>query len=139
MIVKVILTYGLPPPRALHNALGFAHSKFSNEMERDFIMRVVFEETLSSELEVRLAAFGLLVSIGSTYYEVLAPYIKDIFIITYLAIRKDEEAVALQAIEFWSSICEIEIDVLKRDGVIQPMSHVTILSSRQPLYWFLCY
>jgi hypothetical protein len=28
------------------------------------------------------------------------------------AIRKDEDSVALQAIEYWSTICDVEIDIL---------------------------
>nr|KAJ0200756.1 hypothetical protein LSAT_V11C600342300 [Lactuca sativa] len=31
--------------RALYNALGFAQENFTNEMERDYIMRVVCEAT----------------------------------------------------------------------------------------------
>ncbi|GMP24918.1 hypothetical protein CsSME_00002017 [Camellia sinensis var. sinensis] len=95
----------LAATRALYNALGFAQANFSNDMERDYIMRVI-----------RQAAFECLVSISSTYYEKLAPYIQDIFNITAKAVREDEEPVALQAIEFWSSICDEEIDILEEYG-----------------------
>ncbi|PIN21419.1 Karyopherin (importin) beta 1 [Handroanthus impetiginosus] len=103
----------LAATRALYNALGFAQANFSNDMERDYIMRVVCEATLSPELKIRQAAFECLVSIGSTYYDKLAAYIQDIFNITSKAVREDEEPVALQAIEFWSSICDEEIDILE--------------------------
>ncbi|KAK6117740.1 hypothetical protein DH2020_048529 [Rehmannia glutinosa] len=106
----------LAATRALYNALGFAQANFSNDMERDYIMRVVCEATLSPEVKIRQAAFECLVSIGSTYYEKLAPYIQDIFHITSKAVREDEEPVALQAIEFWSSICDEEIDILEEYG-----------------------
>ncbi|KAK4384831.1 Importin subunit beta-1 [Sesamum angolense] len=106
----------LAATRALYNALGFAQANFSNDMERDYIMRVVCEATLSPEVKIRQAAFECLVSIGSTYYEKLAPYIQDIFNITSKAVREDEEPVALQAIEFWSSICDEEIDILEEYG-----------------------
>ncbi|EPS61387.1 hypothetical protein M569_13410 [Genlisea aurea] len=106
----------LAASRALYNALGFAQANFSNDMERDYIMRVVCEATLSPEVKIRQAAFECLVSIGSTYYEKLAAYIKDIFTITSKAVREDEEPVALQAIEFWSSICDEEIDILEEYG-----------------------
>ncbi|KAK7318068.1 hypothetical protein RJT34_02766 [Clitoria ternatea] len=102
--------------RALYNALGFAQANFSNDMERDYIMRIVCETTLSPELKIRRAAFECLVAISSTYYEKLAPYIQDIFNITAKAVRGDEEPVALQAIEFWSSICDEEIDILEEYG-----------------------
>ncbi|XP_073021503.1 importin subunit beta-1-like [Primulina eburnea] len=103
----------LAATRALYNALGFAQANFSNDMERDYIMRVVCEATLSPEGKIRQAAFECLVSIGSAYYDKLAPYIQDIFNITSKAVREDAEPIALQAIEFWSSICDEEIDILE--------------------------
>ncbi|KAL5816843.1 hypothetical protein ACOSQ3_025221 [Xanthoceras sorbifolium] len=106
----------LAATRALYNALGFAQANFSNDMERDYIMRVVCEATLSPEVKIRQAAFECLVAISSTYYEKLAPYIQDIFNITAKAVKEDEEPVALQAIEFWSSICDEEIDILEEYG-----------------------
>ncbi|XP_068471051.1 importin subunit beta-1-like isoform X1 [Phaseolus vulgaris] len=102
--------------KALYNALGFAQANFSNDMERDYIMRIVCEATQSPELKIRRAAFECLVAISSTYYEKLAHYIQDIFNITAKAVKEDEEPVALQAIEFWSSICDEEIDILEEYG-----------------------
>ncbi|GAB4858524.1 Importin subunit beta-1 [Ancistrocladus abbreviatus] len=106
----------LAATHALYNALGFAQANFNNDMERDYIMRVICEATLSPDVKIRQAAFECLVAISSTYYEKLAPYIKDIFSITAKAVREDEEPVALQAIEFWSSICDEEIDILEEYG-----------------------
>lgn len=101
----------LAATHALYNALDFAQTNFENDMERDYIMRVVCEATLSSDVRVRQAAFECLVSIGSTYYEKLALYMQDIFAIISKAVKEDEEPVALQAIEFWSSICDEEIEI----------------------------
>ncbi|RWW27733.1 hypothetical protein BHE74_00003847 [Ensete ventricosum] len=106
----------LAATRALYNALGFAQANFSNDMERDYIMRVVCEATLSTEVKIRQAAFECLVAISSTYYDKLASYMQDIFNITAKAVREDDEPVALQAIEFWSSICDEEIDILDGYG-----------------------
>ncbi|CAA2980192.1 importin subunit beta-1 [Olea europaea subsp. europaea] len=106
----------LAATQALYNALGFAQANFSNDMERNYIMRVVCEATLSPEVKIRQAAFECLVSIGSIYYEKLASYIQDIFNVTSKAVREDVEPVALQAIEFWSSICDEEIDILDEYG-----------------------
>ncbi|KAL2921790.1 Importin subunit beta-1 [Bienertia sinuspersici] len=106
----------LAATHALFNALGFAQANFNNDMERDYIMRVVCEATLSSDVKIRQAAFECLVAISSTYYEKLSHYIKDIFSITAKAVKEDEEPVALQAVEFWSSICDEEIDILEEYG-----------------------
>lgn len=106
----------LAATQALYNALDFAQSNFENDMERDYIMRVICEATLSPDKRVRLAAFECLVSISSTYYEKLAPYMQDVFSITSKAVREDEEPIALQAIEFWSSICDEEIEIQEEYG-----------------------
>ena len=71
---------------------------------------------MSPEMKIRQAAYECLVSISSTYYEKLSPYMQDIFNITAKAVREDEEPVALQAIEFWSSIGDEEIDILEEYG-----------------------
>ncbi|KAL3617470.1 Importin subunit beta-1 [Castilleja foliolosa] len=101
----------LAATRALYNALDFARSNFDNEMERTYIMKVICDAAMAKEAEVRQAAFECLVSIASTYYEVLEPYMQRIFELTSNAVKGDEEAVALQAVEFWSSICDEEMEL----------------------------
>ncbi|KAL0375378.1 UNVERIFIED_CONTAM: Importin subunit beta-1 [Sesamum radiatum] len=101
----------LAATRALYNALDFARTNFDNEMERNYIMKVICDAALAKETEIRQAAFECLVSIASTYYEVLEPYMPRIFELTSNAVKGDEEAVALQAVEFWSSICDEELEI----------------------------
>ncbi|GKV51626.1 hypothetical protein SLEP1_g58262 [Rubroshorea leprosula] len=64
----------------------------------------------SEDLNIRQSAFECLVAISSTYYDRLDPYMKDILDITARAMEENEEPVALQAIEFWSSICDEEFN-----------------------------
>ncbi|WCJ28005.1 Importin subunit beta-1 [Euphorbia peplus] len=101
----------LAATKALYNALDFAQTNFENEMERNYIMKVICETALSKEPEIRQSAFECLVSIASTYYTVLEPYMQALFQLTSNAVKGDEETVALQAIEFWSSICDEEIEI----------------------------
>ncbi|MCD9642182.1 Importin subunit beta-1 [Datura stramonium] len=101
----------LAATRALYNALDFAQTNFDNEMERNYIMKVICEAATAKEGQLRQAAFECLVSIASTYYELLEPYMQTLFQLTAKAVKEDEEAVALQAIEFWSSICDEEIEL----------------------------
>ncbi|KAK2390742.1 importin subunit beta-1 [Trifolium repens] len=105
----------LAATRALYNALGFAQANFSNDMEREYIMRVVCETTMSPEVKTRQAAFECLVSIAAMYYAKLSPYIQDIYNITTKIVSADQEPVALQAIEFWSTICDEEIGILENN------------------------
>ncbi|KAK8960102.1 hypothetical protein KSP40_PGU007104 [Platanthera guangdongensis] len=97
--------------KSLYNALDFAQTNFDNEMERNYIMKVVCETAVSKEPEIRQAAFECLVSIASMYYEILGPYMEVLFDLTSNAVKGDEESVALQAVEFWSSICDMEIQI----------------------------
>lgn len=101
----------LAATRALYNALDFARTNFDNEMERNYIMKVICEAALANEIEIRKAAFECLVSIASAYYEMLEPYMQKIFELTSNAVKADAEAVALQALEFWSSICDEELEI----------------------------
>ncbi|CAL9098235.1 unnamed protein product [Musa textilis] len=102
--------------KALYNALDFAQTNFENEVERNFIMKVVCETAMSKGLEIRQAVLECLVSVASTYYEYLEPYMQSIFDLTANAVRVDEEPVALQAIDFWSSICDEEIHIQEELG-----------------------
>lgn len=97
--------------KSLYNALNFAQTNFENEMERNYIMKIVCETAVSKESEIRQAAFECLVSIASMYYEILGPYMEALFGLTSNAVKGDEESVALQAVEFWSSICDMEIQI----------------------------
>ena len=47
---------------------------------------------------------------ATCYYEMLPPYMQDVFVLSQRAVKQDDEAVALQAIEFWCTICEEELD-----------------------------
>lgn len=101
----------LAATHALYNALDFAQTNFENDYERDYIMRVVFDAARCADARVRRAALECLVSIATLYYEKLAPYMQRIFDLTAKAAREDEEGVALQAVELWSSICDEEIEL----------------------------
>ncbi|KMT12381.1 hypothetical protein BVRB_5g103140 [Beta vulgaris subsp. vulgaris] len=106
----------LAATKALYNALAFAQTNFENEMERNYIMKVVCETAASQEVQIRQAAYECLVAIASMYYEVLEPYMQTLFELTSKAVKGDEEVVALQAIEFWSSICDEEIEIQESFG-----------------------
>ncbi|KAL1549108.1 Importin subunit beta-1 [Salvia divinorum] len=101
----------LAATRALYNALDFARTNFDNEMERNYIMKVICDAALANQTEIRKAAFECLVSIASTYYEMFETYMQKIFELTLNAVKADEEAVSLEAIEFWSTICDEELDI----------------------------
>jgi importin subunit beta-1 len=93
---------------ALNNALEFARSNFSNDQERNYLMQMVCHGTQASDARVRRGAWECLVRIAEFYYSKLPAYMSDIFALSQQAVRSDEEEVALQALELWSTIAEEE-------------------------------
>lgn len=95
---------------ALLNSLEFVRKNFEKKEERDLIMQMVFTACQSDLEDVRVAAFSCLVEIGTLYYDFLSDYIQFIFQATLTVIEKDKKNVQLQAVEFWSTICDMEIE-----------------------------
>ena len=84
----------------------------------DLCKQVICEAATGATPALRESAYECMVKIVPNYYDTLPPYMETIFSLTKHAIEKDEEEVAKQAIEFWSSICEEEIDLIDvRDGL----------------------
>ncbi|EPS97330.1 hypothetical protein FOMPIDRAFT_1025098 [Fomitopsis schrenkii] len=97
---------------ALLNSLEFVRENFEREGERNYIMQVVCEATQSSAVPVQVGAFECLVKIMTLYYEKMSFYMeRALFGLTVMGMKHTEEAIALQAVEFWSTVCEIETDL----------------------------
>lgn len=96
---------------ALCNALEFAEKNFEKQDERDYIMKVVCEGCMCPHIDVRAKSFECLVAIAADYYEKLPSYITAIYQLCEKAIKEDEEQVALQAVEFWNTVAEYEIEL----------------------------
>jgi len=94
---------------ALRNSLEFIKGNMGNETERNMIMQAICEATQSDAVKVRMMAFECLSAIAQLYYELLQPYMQAIFQITLPTIQTDEADVGMQAIEFWSTLCEEEM------------------------------
>lgn len=106
----------LAATQALSNAIEFASTNFDNENERNYIMQVVCQGTLSPDQRIRYASFECLHEIAALYYSKLPAYMQEIYGITVKAIKEDSEEVALQAIEFWSTICDTELEIMEDPG-----------------------
>uniref|UniRef100_A0A7S1UHI3 Importin N-terminal domain-containing protein n=2 Tax=Phaeomonas parva TaxID=124430 RepID=A0A7S1UHI3_9STRA len=93
---------------ALRNSVEFANANFQRQNERDMIMQMVCEATQCEETRVRVVAFECISQIAKCYYEHLAPYMNVLAQLTLSSIKTQPEEVALQAVEFWSTLCEEE-------------------------------
>lgn len=72
------------------------------------------------------------------YYDHLRPYMTELFSITVKAAREDEEKVALQAVEFWCTIAEEEMEVKevwRRGGLRKLTCLVAARSQPQHARW----
>ncbi|EIE27283.1 ARM repeat-containing protein [Coccomyxa subellipsoidea C-169] len=120
---------------ALYNAIVFAQTNFENPEERNYLMQVICEGTIAADAKVREASFECLVKIAANYYEKLPAYMQDIFRLTHRAAKEDEEEVAKQAIEFWCTICEEEIDIQQEEeeGDSNVIHHHFVQQALQPL------
>ncbi|THH07579.1 hypothetical protein EW145_g3285 [Phellinidium pouzarii] len=97
---------------ALYNSLEFVRDNFDREGERNYIMQVVCEATQNPSVPVQVGSFECLVRIMSLYYDKMAFYMeRALFGLTVLGMKHPEESIALQAVEFWSTVCEEEIEL----------------------------
>ena len=75
-------------------------------------MQIVCETTQATEMRVKVAALQALVKIMSLYYQYMESYMGPaLFAITLEAMKSDVDEVALQGIEFWSNVCDEEVDL----------------------------
>lgn len=97
---------------ALGDSLEFVGNNFKHEGERNYIMQVVCEATQADDSRIQQGAFGCLNRIMALYYENMRFYMeKALFGLTILGMKSDDEDVAKLAVEFWSTVCEEEINI----------------------------
>ncbi|KAI2639311.1 armadillo-type protein [Xylaria nigripes] len=97
---------------ALGDSLEFVGNNFKHEGERNYIMQVVCEATQAEDSRIQQGAFGCLNRIMGLYYENMRYYMeKALFGLTILGMKNEDEDVAKLAVEFWSTVCEEEINI----------------------------
>eukprot|EP01039_Chlorochromonas_danica_P011194 gene11194-12482_t len=99
--------------KALNNSLDFTSRNFEVQVERDAIMRAICEATQANEVKIREHAFECCSTVAELYYEYLEGYIKALFELSTKAIGSDDSTVGMQAIEFWNTVCDQEIEIVE--------------------------
>jgi len=94
--------------KALLGAICFIGQHFELEVQRNFIMNVILEAVKSQDKETRLFALQCFVRTAEYHYNHIAPYFESIWNVTLTIIKSDIDPIAQQAIEFWSTLCDIE-------------------------------
>ncbi|KAJ2019590.1 karyopherin Kap95 [Coemansia sp. RSA 455] len=109
---------------ALFNSLEFVRQNFENEGERNVIMQTVCEATQSPEPTVQVAAYECLVRIMQLYYDKMSFYMEKALLgLTVTGMKHAEEKIALQAIEFWSTLCDEELELQLEEEEAQELGH----------------
>ncbi|KAI6022914.1 armadillo-type protein [Pisolithus microcarpus] len=112
ILTAVIHDVQLAAVHALYNSLEFVRENFEREGERNYIMQVVCEATQNPSVSVQVGAFECLVKIMALYYDKMAFYMEQaLFGLTVMGMKHSDERVALQAVEFWTTVCEEEIEL----------------------------
>jgi len=102
----------LAATHAMLNSLEFTRSNFEKDSERHYVMQVVCEGTQCEDIQVKVAAMQCLVKIMSLYYQYMEAYMgQALFAITLEAMKNEADEVSLQGIEFWSNVCDEEVDL----------------------------
>lgn len=97
---------------ALADSLVFIKNNMDREGERNYLMQVVCEATQAQDTDIQTAAFGCLCKIMSLYYPYMKPYMEQaLYALTIATMKSTDDKVASMAVEFWSTICEEEIDI----------------------------
>lgn len=115
----------------MYNTMEFVKKNMANEVERHYIMQTLCETTQVKDIATQTAAYEAIVRVAELYYEHLPPYMQALFGLTTELIRKstaehanDDEIDALgqQGIEFWTTICEEEAEIIDnaRDQEVEP-------------------
>ncbi len=115
---------------ALGDSLEFVGNNFKHEGERNYIMQVVCEATQAEDSRIQQGAFGCLNRIMALYYENMRFYMeKALFGLTILGMKNEDEDVAKLAVEFWSTVCEEEINIEEDNAQVCRYSCEAILGA----------
>lgn len=87
-------------------------------------MQVVCEATQSDDVELQIAAYGAMARIMSLYYEHMSLYMEQaLFSLTINGMHSSDDRVACMAVEFWSTVCEEELEIVLARNEAQALGH----------------
>lgn len=126
---------------ALSDSLEFVRTNFENEGERNYIMQVVCEATQANDSRIQQGAWGCLNRIMGIYYDKMRFYMeKALFGLTIQGMQSEDEDVAKLAVEFWSTVCDQEMEIEEDNQQVSPsnrmfdvVSHINRHSQRTPV------
>lgn len=108
---------------ALCNSMEFIHANMKQQPQRDYLVQIVCESATGQSERTREKAMECLVKIAELYYSTLPAYIAQLHALTTRAVFNDCEAVALQAMLFWTAICDTEREMYENDNSAECLNY----------------
>jgi importin subunit beta-1 len=105
----------LAAANALKNSLVFANKNMEKPEECQAIMQSLCEATRAQDERVRISAYEGIVQVALLYYDKLQNFMTTLYELSTATIKTDKEDVAKSAIEFWTSLCEVEQDLIDEE------------------------
>lgn len=124
---------------ALCNSMEFIHGNMEQKEQRDYLVQIVCDAATTCRSDrTREKAMECLVKVADLYYNTLPSYIVQLHQITTNAVFNDSEAVALQAMLFWVTICDNERDMLGSDDAASCLNYAQTGASQLCDLCFKC-
>lgn len=102
--------------KALFNSLEFIRDNFENTDERNYILKVVCDGAtphFHSSVDLQLTSYECLNRIMHLYYYKMEEYMSSyVFNLTINGMNQEDERIKSQAIEFWCTVCDLEIELM---------------------------
>ena len=96
---------------ALCGSISFIHRNMEVNEQRDFILSSIFTNCVGKESRIIVKGLECLTRIAYEYYAIIGSYIDVMLDVTLRAIQSGDEQQALQGFTFWSTVCEVEVDL----------------------------
>lgn len=107
---------------ALYSCIPFCSKNFKVEKEKELLLTNIINCIQHPDDEIKKKAMQCLLEVVRCYYDYIGGKTLELLgHATFNEIKKDDnEEVALQAIEVWCSICDEEIDRIKKNNLNEP-------------------
>ncbi|KAL0222094.1 hypothetical protein RCL1_001948 [Eukaryota sp. TZLM3-RCL] len=134
------LTVKLAACDALMNSLEFISANMDRPEQRQFLLTQLFSVVQSPNPDVKTKGLMVINKLATMYYDKLEPFMGQIYELTSAAIQSQNEGVAKQGIEFWTTIAAIE-EQLHEEAHLHVGStsseHVSFEFIRRVLSWIV--
>ena len=100
---------------------------FYEKADRDKVMAMFCELSLHTDCRVQRKALELLNEVSKSQYHAMGPYMERLRTTTLQAIGSTDADVAREGLQFWTQICETELDLDNEDNEDTLVAHAQLI------------